>query len=444
MDVARLNFSHGTQEEHARTLADVRAAARELRRPVGVLQDLAGPKVRVGMIAEGPVMLKPDQTFALTTRDVAGDETEVSLGYKDLPGDVKAGDCLLLSDGALELVVEEVDAQDIRCRVITGGELSSRKGINLPGRSIRARFPTEKDVADLRFGLEQGVDFVGMSFIRSAADVEVARTIVTESGGGAWLIAKVEKHEALAEIDAIMDVVDGVMIARGDLGVEVPIEHVPRLQKTLIETANRWSKPVITATQMLRSMVENPRPTRAEVTDVANAILDGSDAIMLSEETAVGKYPVQAVEMMARIATDTEASLPHDAWSRNVEQAAPLRPQEAVAHAARMLAEKVGAAAIITCTQSGSTTRLVAKYRPNVPIVAITPDEVTYRRLAMLWGTTPLMMAAAEDSEAMERQAVETAVEAGCVQAGQTVVLTAGVPLHVPGTTNMMKVLTVG
>ena len=443
MDVARLNFSHGTREEHGRVIGDIREIADRVGRPVAILQDLAGPKIRTGPIAEGTVALESGRTITLTSRDVPGDADEVSVTYRDLPKDVRAGDILLLSDGALELIVEETTDEDIRCRVVVGGPLSSHKGINLPTRSIRASILSAKDRADLAFGLAQDVDYVALSFVRTVQDVEHARGFIRESGHDVPIIAKIEKHEALQQIDEILELVDGLMVARGDLGVEIPIEQVPRVQKMLIEKANWAGKPVITATQMLRSMVDNPRPTRAEVTDVANAILDGSDAVMLSEESAVGNYPLQAVQIMSRVAMSTETSFPFRAWTSKFGEHPSLSPQEAVAHSACRLAEAVGASAIVVCTQSGSTARLVAKYRPAQPVLAMTPDEITYRRLALVWGAAAIQMPPSESEDEMEQRAIGLALRSGHVQRGETIVITAGLPLNVPGTTNLIRVVAV-
>lgn len=444
MDVARLNFSHGTHDEKAETIRLIRAISDRLGKPVAILQDLAGPKVRIGNLAAGPVRLEPGQRFTLTNRSVPGDAREVSLTYAGLPGDVRCGDTLLLSDGALEVTVVEATPSDIVCRVVVGGTLAPHKGINVPSRSLNVSFPTDKDRRDLAFGIEHGVDYVALSFVRTAADVVAARRVAQALTGGEYppLIAKIEKHEALAEIDAILREADGIMVARGDLGVEIPIERVPRVQKALILKANESAKPVITATQMLRSMVESPRPTRAEATDVANAIMDGTDAVMLSEETAEGKYPVESVQMMDRLARDAEEA--GEGRSADGNQALKLRREEAVALAAARLAEQIGAAAIVTCTQSGSTTRLVSKQRPRIPLLAVTPDNKTLRRMALVWGAVPLSMNPADGVEAMERQALQRCMHAGLVREGDVVVVTAGLPLHVPGTTNMVKVTVMG
>ena len=444
MSVARLNFSHGTDEERGETIALIRAISNRLGKAVAVLQDLAGPKVRIANLASGVVSLVTGQTFTLTNRDVPGDAREVSLSYVGLPTDVRRGDTLLLSDGMLELSVDETTGTDIICRVVVGGTLTPRKGINVPSRSLRVPFLTEKDKRDLEFGIGQGVDYVALSFVQTAADVQAARQSIDNIAGrhGPSLIAKIEKHEALANIDEILDEADGIMVARGDLGVEIPIERVPRVQKTLIRKANEVAKPVITATQMLHSMVASPRPTRAEATDVVNAIMDGTDAVMLSEETTVGKYPLASVQMLDRLACDAE-----EAGTREdirIDATARLRPEEAIALAAARVAEQIGAAAIITCTQSGSTTRLVSKLRPRIPLLALTPEGRTFREMALVWGAIPLLMESVAGVDAMERQAVQTAMDAGLIRKDDVVVITAGLPLHVPGTSNTVKVAIAG
>jgi pyruvate kinase len=360
----------------------------------------------------------------------------VSLTYRELPGDVVPGDVLLLSDGALELAVESVSGADIACRVVVGGRLGAHKGINLPSRSLRVPFLTQKDEEDIRFGIEEEVDYVALSFVRTTEDIRRAREIIGESTP---IIAKIEKHEALTNLDAILDIADGIMVARGDLGVEIPIERVPRVQKMLIEKANAAGKLVITATQMLRSMVDSPRPTRAEVTDVANAVLDGSDAVMLSEETAVGSYPAKTVAMMARIAADAELAAAY--YGARPGAGPALRRQSAVARAACQLAADVDAAAVITCTQSGSTTRQVAKHRPNQLLLGLTPESRTYRELALVWGVVPIRMEGAASQEEMEEQAVRLGLGSGLLKPGDTVVITAGVPLHVSGMTNAIRLV---
>ncbi len=440
MDVARLNFSHGTQQEHGRIIALLRKISRRLDKPVAVLQDLSGPKIRIGPVRCGPVVLEAGACFTLTARKVPGDAQSVSVSYPAMVDEVRRRDILLLSDGALELEVVAVDPPDIRCRVIIGGPLNSFKGINLPTRTLRTPSMTVKDREDLSFGLRHGVDYVAMSFVRRADDIGAVRRYMRRCGAEAPVIAKIEKHEALAHMDAIVEAADGLMVARGDLGVETPLEKIPRVQKTLIRKSRAAGKPVITATQMLRSMVDSPRPTRAEVTDVANAILDGTDAVMLSEETAVGKYPVEAVSMMARIAREAESE--PASWAG--PQGDPLEPipgslPSAVAAAASRLAADVGAAAIVTFTQSGGTARLVSRCRPGVPILALTPFDATRRRLSLCRGVFPFLAGRLGSTDAMIAAALKCALSTGLVKKGQTVIITAGAPLHKPGTTNLIK-----
>ena len=359
MDVARLNFSHGTQAEHLEVITAVRRIAGTLDRSVAILQDLAGLKIRIGEVASGAVTLEAGAPFTLTTREILGSRQEVSVRYPQLVKDVQPGDTLLLSDGDVVLEVIGSTEEDVHCRVITGGTLASRKGVHLPARSITAATFTDKDRDDLAFGIRHAVDYVAVSFVRTAADVLEAREMIQDSGSTMPLIAKIETQSAVTHIDDILDKVDGIMVARGDLGVAIPLPTVPRLQKMLIGKANRAGKPVITATQMLRSMQDSPRPTRAEVTDVANAVLDGTDAVMLSEETATGRFPLEAVTMMAAIATDAESSFPFDAWIHRFGSGGPL--PATVARGACTMAADIDAAAIITYTQSGDTARRVAQ-----------------------------------------------------------------------------------
>jgi pyruvate kinase len=439
MDVARLNFSHGTHEEHAAVISELRRLSAERRRPIAILQDLAGVKIRIGGIGAGAVKISAGAEFTLTSRAVPGDAREVSLDYPDLTRSVKPGDTLLLADGEIELCVEETSGTDIRCRVVAGGTLSSHKGINLPARSIAAPGLTAKDREDLAFGVARGVDYVALSFVRSANDVREARAALAEHGASIPLIAKIEKHEAIAKVDEILAEADGLMVARGDLGVETPLEHVPLLQKMLIDRANRAGKPVITATQMLLSMVDNPRPTRAEVGDVANAILDGTDAVMLSEETAAGRYPAEAVATMKRIAEDTETAFPFEQWMRRFEDRSLQSLPEAVAGAACELAEHIGAAVIVAWTESGATARLVARHRPRRPILALSSRPETARRLALVWGVIPLSAGESASADAMLESAPALAVEAGLLKPGETAVITAGIPMGVSGSTNLIK-----
>ncbi len=443
MNVARLNFSHGTHAEHAAKIALIREIAAAKGLPIAILQDLAGPKIRTGAFAGGPVRLETGAEFVLTARDVAGDAREVGLTYRDLPRDVQVGDVLLLADGALELRVEKVKDEDIHCRVVLGGTLSSHKGINLPSRSIRAPILTAKDRDDLAFGLAQGVDYVALSFVRSAADVEIARAFMRTAGVARPLIAKIEKHEALDELDAIVAAVDGIMVARGDLGVDIAPEKVPTAQRMIIEKANFAGKPVITATQMLKSMTDAPRPARAEVSDVANAVLQGTDAVMLSEESAMGRYPVEAVATMARIAAEAEKGYPRAAWRQRLEQVHTADESEALARAACALAETIGAKALMVATQTGGTARLAAKTRPPQPILAATACPEAYRALALVRGVQPMAIRPVETLVELFAELHRAAKETGLVKTGDSVVCTAGFPLGRSGASNIIKVETV-
>ena len=443
MNVARLNFSHGSHDEHAAKIRLIRELAAEKGVPVAILQDLAGPKIRTGTFACGAIELKPGDFFTLTARDVPGDEHEVGLTYRELPRDVQPDDTLLLADGALELRVEKVVGPDIHCRVILGGRLSSHKGINLPSRSIRAPILTNKDYADLAFGISQGVDYVALSFVRSAADIEVARAYMRAQGDVRPIIAKNEKHEAIVDLDRIIDAADGIMVARGDLGVDIPPEQVPTAQREIIEKANLAGKPVITATQMLKSMTDAPRPTRAEVTDVTNAVLEGSDAVMLSEESAMGLYPVEAVSTMSRITAEAEKGFARKAWLQRLADRPSRSPSEALARAACDLAETISAKALFIATQSGVTACQAAKTRPPQIILACTSDELAYRRLALVRGLRPLLIPQVERLTLLFEAMHEAAKSTGLFTPGDTVVVTAGFPVGRSGVTNLIKVETI-
>ena len=440
MNVARLNFSHGTREAHAAKIALIRQIAAEKNLPIAILQDLAGPKIRTGVFGCGSIELKTGETFTLTARDVPGNEKEVGLTYRELPQDVQEGDTLLLADGALELRVEKVAGPDILCRVILGGKLSSHKGINLPSRSIRAPILTNKDYEDLAFGLAQDVDYVALSFVRSAADIEVARAYMRAQGKVRPIVAKIEKHEALAELDEIVAAVDGIMVARGDLGVDIPPEKVPTAQRRIIEKANFAGKPVITATQMLKSMTDAPRPTRAEVTDVTNAVLEGTDAVMLSEESAMGQYPVEAVATMAKIAEEAEKGYPREAWWQRLQQVETVDESEAIARAACSLAETIDAQALVVATQTGGTARLAAKTRPAQTILAGTTEPDAFRRLALVRGVRPMMIQPVDLLIHLFEEMHRAAKETGVVKTGDSVVCTAGFPLGKTGASNLIKV----
>jgi pyruvate kinase len=411
MNVARLNFSHGEAAEHAAVLAGIRALNEELEVPAAILQDLAGPKVRIGTLAHGSSELESGRRFTLTTRPVEGSRDRVSVSYARLPAEVSVGDTLLLADGVIHLRVERVTDGDIQCEVVVGGRLSSRKGVNVPSGLPDLPILGDKDLSDLRVGLEQGIDYLGLSFVRSAEDVTVARAHIERLGGDVPVIAKIETQAALDHFDEILNAADGIMIARGDLSIETPFARVPLVQKQLIAEANRRAKPVITATQMLFSMVSSPQPTRVEVADVANAILDGSDAVMLSEETAVGRHPVRAVEVMAAITLETERGALHGPRPSGASAESPQSDEEAVVRAACQLAAYRGIDVIVTVTRTGETARLGAKQRPAQLIVALTGDPKTSRRLVLVRGVRPLLLPTLNPDPA---ELIESATAIGC------------------------------
>ncbi len=437
MDVARVNFSHGDRETHVRSIALVRRLAEEEGKVVAVMQDLQGPRVRVGEIKGGKVMLKEGRDFTLTTRQVLGDEREVTVLYPRLPQEVRTGDHILLDDGLLDLEVVGATDTDVCCRVVTGGVLRSRKGITLPHSPLSLPSLTDKDKEDLLVGVENEVDYIALSFVRCAEDILELKKLLAKHGAQIPVIAKIEKREAVANFDEILSVSDGAMVARGDLGVETPAEMVPIYQKMIIKKCNQVGKPVITATQMLDSMIHHPRPTRAEASDVANAILDGTDALMLSGETAVGKYPVESVRIMAKIATTTERELPLKGWFVSEH---PSTLTDAIGRATCEMAAELSAKAIITPTTSGYTARMVAKYRPVIPIIAPTPVPETRRRLALVWGVYSLLVRKFTTTDEMIATTVQAALDEGLVKKGDLVVITAGVPMGGPGRTNMIKV----
>jgi pyruvate kinase len=394
MDVARINFSHGTRDEHARVIERVRHAADALAAPVAILQDLAGPKVRVGALREGSVELVQGKTLTLTNRAVPGDETEVSVSYDGLSEDVKPGDKLLVADGAITLEVAEISGRDVLCRIVVGGTLSSHKGVNVPSGLFRLPILRPKDLDDLRFGVDHGVDFIGLSFVRTVGDVRVAKEQIAERGD-VPVIAKIETSAALGNFDEILAAADGVMIARGDLSIETPFARVPVVQKDLLRRTRRAAKPAITATQMLFSMVSASQPTRAEVADVANAVLDGTDAVMLSEETAIGQHPARAVATMASIIREAELAEPRQRDFEIDADDKDATDDDALARGACELARRIGAPCIVTVTTTGRTARLVARYRPHRPVFAATQDPAAYRRLTLVRGVAPLLLPAA-------------------------------------------------
>jgi len=444
MNVARLNFSHGTHEEHGARIAAIRRIEEQLGKPIAILQDLPGPKLRTGPMAPGTVDLVPGQRFVFTTRDVPGSAEEVNLPHPELVRQAKPGQQVFVADGDFEFQVDEVTDTDIITRVIIGGPLGAHKGINMPGAELDLPSVTDDDIEDLKFGLEQDVDWVAASFVRKASDLDPIHELIAQSGKPTRLIAKIEKAEAVENIESIIEAVDGIMVARGDLGVELPLEKVAVAQKMIIRKCNQAGKPVITATQMLDSMIRNRRPTRAEVTDVANAVFDGTDATMLSGETAIGKFPIEAVLMMRAILLETEATLD---YCRLMEESVRLSANtvtDAIAQASVSLAWDLSAAAIITPTSSGATARAVSQYRPVAPIIAAPTLISTYRQLALSWGVYPVLVARGANTDEMIEEAMRGADLIGVVQPGDTVVLTAGIPAGVPGRTNLIKVHVVG
>ena len=441
MDVARLNFAHGTHQQHSTVIRHIRSISRELGRPIAILQDLPGPKARTGKLKEASVDLEENTEFVLTTRDIEGDEHQVSVSFSCLPGDVRAGNTIFLGDGAIQLQVVESTREDIRCNVIKGGTLQPQRGVNIPEVRLSTPSVTAADLTHLRFGLEQGVDIIALSFVRQPEDITKIKELVIKNNSQSMVIAKIEKYEAMENIDSILDTADGAMIARGDLGVEIPIERVPLAQKEIIQKCKHLGKPVIVATQMLESMVSSIRPLRAEVTDVANAIFDGTDAVMLSGETAMGRYPVETVKMMTRISIAIEPSLPYSRILR--EMGLDLEPtaEDAMSYNACHTAQQLDAAAIIAFTSSGSTAQRVARYRPRAPILAITTNENTRQNLMLTWGVYPYLAPEERNLDKLLVSGVKIAIETGIASKGDLVVMVAGVPMMVPGTTNMVRVV---
>lgn len=444
MNVARFNFSHGTYETHQHYYDEVCRIRDELGLPVATMLDTKGPEIRVRSFKNGRVTLQNGQLFTLTTDEVEGDDERVSITYKELPQDIAVGSSILIDDGLIGMQVERIDGADIVCRVLNGGVVSNNKGVNIPNAHLSMPFISEKDHQDILFAIKNGYDFIAASFTRCADDIMQIRHILQENNCHTInIIAKIENMEGVENIDEILRVVDGVMVARGDLGVEVPLEDVPSLQKKLIQRGIAAGKPVITATQMLDSMIKNPRPTRAEATDVANAIYDGTSAIMLSGESAVGAYPVEAVETMVRIALRAEADMDYiRRFSRDTSASTDVT--NAISHATVTSAHDLNASAIITVTKSGSTARILSRYRPACVIVGCTTEKHVWRQLALSWGTVPLMIAEESNTDDLFEHAVDAAVQNGLVHDGELVVLTAGVPLGISGTTNLMKVHVVG
>lgn len=435
----RLNFSHGTHDDHQRSIRLIRQISFELNQPVGILQDLQGPKIRLGKFENGSITLKKGDPYILTSTPMPGTQEMSCVTYEPLADEVPEGATILLDDGRVEMKVEQVDRAkgQLHCRVVVGGVLSNNKGVNFPGVYLSIRALTDKDKEDLMFGLDQGVDWVALSFVRNPQDVLEIKELISSAGKNVPVIAKIEKHEAIEQMEAILSLCDGVMVARGDLGVELPAEEVPLLQKRLIATSNRLGIPVITATQMLDSMVNNPRPTRAEISDVANAILDGTDAVMLSNETAVGNFPVQAVETMAKIAMRIEQD---QSPNRNFDIMAGRSIPNAISQAVGRIAEQLQSAAIMTLTKTGATARNVSKFRPNKPILAVTPHVDVARQLQLVWGVRPLLVLDLPSTGQTFQAALNVAQEKKLLQEGDLVVMTAGTLQGVAGSTDLIKV----
>ncbi|MEW6171671.1 MAG: pyruvate kinase [Bacillota bacterium] len=444
VNVVRVNMSHGSRSEHSRRIRLFKEAAGKIGKNIGFLVDIRGPRIRLGEFDAEHLRLETGEEVELVPERTPGTRRRIPVNYQGLVRDVRPGNIILVADGLVRLRVLDTKEESVMCRVETGGLISAHKGVNLPGIRVNLPSLTEKDVEDIKFAIAEGADFVALSFVRKAEDVFAARRILEEAGADAWIIAKIENWEGLENLSGIMKVADGVMVARGDLGLEIPIEEVPLAQKRIIEEANSAGKPVITATQMLESMVNNPSPTRAEASDVANAIFDGTDAVMLSGETAVGRYPVETVAVMARIAARAEEALSFNQILDRRKALSKHTVTDAISFATCTTAQDLGAAAIITATQTGYTARMVAKYRPRPPIVAVIPQETIVRRLTVVWGVLPLLVKQIENTDQMISEAVEAAVRARYVSAGDLVVITAGVPVGVHGTTNLLKVHTVG
>ena len=439
MNVARFNFSHGSHEEQAERMQMVRDAVMIVNKPIALMLDTKGPEVRLGLFKKGKVFLEAGQQFTLTTDDVEGTKELSSVNYKGLTGDVSVGDKVLLADGLVTLIIDAIEGNNIVTTVQNSGEIGNRKRVAVPDVALSLPPVSEQDEADLRFGCQQGVDFVAASFMQRGKDIVAIRRILESEKKDIKIIAKIENAEGVKNIDEILEVADGLMVARGDLGVEIPAEEVPVLQKMMIEKCNDLGKPVITATQMLESMIQNPRPTRAEASDVANAILDGTDAIMLSGETANGSYPVEAVATMTRIAEVTEKAAIYDSYSRAREDEE-MTTTSAVCLASVRVAQNLGATAILTCTESGHTALSVARHRPDCKIIAVTPHEETIRRMQLCWGVEAIKGHEIINSDEMVKQAITGALGTGAIESGDLVVVTAGVPSGATGTTNMIRV----
>lgn len=444
MSVARFNFSHGSYEEHEKRLKALREARTKYQKPIAALLDTKGPEIRVKTFKAGKVELQPDQLFRLCSGDVEGNEQQVSITCKDLYKDVSAGKRILLDDGLIEMQVEAIEGKDIVCHVINGGSVSNNKGVNVPDVHLSLPYVSEKDKQDILFGIEKDFDFIAASFVRRAEDVLQIRKILNENGGkNIEIISKIENREGVDNIDEIIGVSDGIMIARGDMGVEIASEEVPVIQKMIIKKVYEAGKKVITATQMLDSMMKNPRPTRAETTDVANAIYDGTSAIMLSGETAAGRYPVEALQTMVRIAERTEQDIDYRKRFFGYDHKSSTNITDAICHATCTTAHDLNASAILTVTKSGASARMISRYRPGCQIIGCTMDEKVGRQLNLSWGVRPLLIMEESDVIELFNHSVSNARDYGFLNPGELVVITSGVPLGRAGTTNMIKVQTV-
>lgn len=443
MDVVRLNFSHGDHDTHRNTIRSIRRVSKEVGKEIGILQDLCGPKIRIGQLSAGDLKLNAGD-FIFLSSVINNDINSIPINYPYLTEDINIGDPILMADGLIEVVVETKEEEGLKCRVITGGVISSHKGVNFPSSNLRVVAFTKKDRQDLVVGLEEEVDFVALSFVRHEDDLEPICEILNHQERRPLLIAKIEKPQAIERLDYILAKVDGLMVARGDLGVEMPLEEVPMIQKKLIKIARQAAKPVITATQMLRSMMVSPRPTRAEATDVANAILDGTDALMLSEETAVGNYPVEAVNILHRIAVNTEPHLRETDFLNEPRSDLLVQTEASISRSACWLAQDLNAAAIMASTSSGSTARLVSRFRPSKPIAGLTPHLRTLRQMTLSWGVIPFLVDFFSDTDQMFDLSVSWAVENGIANTGDCLIVTAGVPINVAGGTNLLKVIKIG
>ena len=444
MNVARFNFSHGSYEEHGGRLANLKALREELGKPVAALLDTKGPEIRLKEFKNGVEMLEAGQTFTLTTREVEGTKEICSVTYKDLPHDVHEGGTIMLDDGLIMLRIEKVTDTDITCTVLNSGKIKTKKGVNVPGVHLSMPYLSQKDREDIIFGIQNGFDFIAASFVRTAQDVYDIRNLLNEYDSNIRIIAKIENREGVNNIDSILSAADAVMVARGDLGVEIDFTELPGIQKNIIDRSFSFGKPIVTATQMLDSMMVNPRPTRAEISDVANAIYDGTSAIMLSGETAAGAYPVEALKTMSAIAERTENE-PHYRDERFKDAAhGQISVSDATAHAACLTARDVNAAAIVTVSESGNTARLLSKYRPTQPIIACVMNEQVQRQLSLSWGITSLLMGPAKSTDELIEMSTALAQKNGYLHNGELAVVTAGVPVGVSGTTNMIKIHMVG